>query len=256
VTHRLSAARVEGGGSDPTRKTAFAGGLLYLITFIASIPAALLLQPMVSDPTWIVSSASAGDIRLAAFLDLVNALAAIGTAVALFSVVKREHEGLALGFVTTRMFEAAVIAIGVVSILAVITLQDPAATGAEATSLIAVGSGLVAVRDWTFILGPGMAALNAVLLGTLLYRSRLVPRWMPALGLIGAATFGSWVAGTVMGVSETGTAWHSVGVAPIFIWELSIGLWMTFVGFRRRAPLVAAAAEHQGQRMAVTGGVA
>ena len=110
------AARVPDGG-DPTRRTAFAGGLLYLITFIASIPAALLLQPMVGDPDWIVSSAAAGDVRLAALLDLVNALAAIGTAVALYSVVKRQHEGLALGFVTTRMFEAAVIAIGTTSSL-------------------------------------------------------------------------------------------------------------------------------------------
>jgi hypothetical protein len=253
---RLSAAR-SASGTDPTRRTAFAGGLLYLITFLASIPAALLLQPMVGDPGWIVSSAAAGDVRLAALLDLVNALACIGTAVALFSVLKREHEGLALGFVTTRMFEAAVIAIGVVSILAVVTLQDPTATGAEATSLIAVGSGLVAVRDWTFVLGPGMAALNAVMLGTLLFRSRLVPRWMPVLGLIGAALFGTWVAGTVLGVTEAGTPWHSIGVAPIFIWELSIGLWMTFVGFRRTAPLVAASIGRQSlQQPAATGGVA
>jgi hypothetical protein len=251
----LSAARAP-GGTDPTRRTAFAGGLLYLITFLASIPAALLLQPMVGDPDWIASAAATGEIRLAALLDLVNALAAIGTAVALYSVVKREHEGLALGFVTTRMFEAAVIAIGVVSILAVVTLQDPGATGTEATSLIAVGSGLVAVRDWTFILGPGMAALNAVMLGTLLYRSRLVPRWMPALGLIGAAMFGSWVVGTVLGLTEAGTPWHSLSTAPIFIWELSIGLWMTFVGFRRTAPLVATALGRQGQQSVATGGAA
>lgn len=255
MTRPMSVARAS-GGSDPTRRTAFAGGLLYLITFIASIPAALLLQPMVSDPDWIVSTAAAGDVRFAILLDLVNALACIGTAVALYSVVKREHEGLALGFVTTRMFEAAVIAIGVVSILAVVTLQDPSATGAQAASLIAVGSGLVAVRDWTFVLGPGMACLNAVMLGTLLFRSGLVPRWMPALGLIGAPIFGSWVVGMVLGLTQTGTAWHSISVAPIFIWELSIGLWMTFVGFRRSAPLVAAASARQTQQLAVTGGVA
>ncbi len=255
MARSMSDARAQ-GGTDPTRRTAFAGGLLYLVTFIASIPAALLLQPMVSDPDWIVSSAATGDVRLAAMLDLVNALAAIGTAVALFSLVKRQHEGLALGFVTTRMFEAAVIAIGVVSILAVVTLQDPGATGTEATSLVAVGSSLVAVRDWTFVLGPGMACLNAVMLGTLLYRSRLVPRWMPALGLIGAPLFGSWVVGTVLGLTEVGTPWHSIGVAPIFIWELSIGLWMTFVGFRHAAPLVAAAQTRQTQQLGITGGVA
>lgn len=246
-------------GKDPTRRTAFAGGLLYLITFLASIPAALLLEPMVNDPAWIVSAGAADQVRLAAVLDLVNALAAIGTAVALFSVVRRQHEGLALGFVTTRMFEAAVIAVGVVSILAVVTLQDPGATGAEATSLVTVGSALVAVRHWTFVLGPGMACLNAVMLGTLLFRSGLVPRWMPGLGLIGAPLFGSWVVGTVLGITGAGTAWHALSVAPIFIWELSIGLWMTFVGFRRSAPLVVDATTHRATGTAAaiaTGGAA
>ena len=123
------------------------------------------------------------------FLDVVNALACIGTAVALFPVVKRQNEALALGFVTTRVLEAAIIVIGVVSLLAVVTLrQDLAgATGADAATLVTTGHALVAVRDWTFLLGPSlMAALNALLLGSLMYRSRLVPRIIPTMGLIGA----------------------------------------------------------------------
>ena len=98
------------------------------------------------------------------------------------------------------------------------------------------------VRDWTFVLGTGVPALNAVMLGWIMYKSRLVPRAIPVIGLIGAPLFTSWIIGYVLGVAEPGTAWHGIGVAPIFIWELSLGLWMTFKGFRKDAPLMVEAA--------------
>jgi hypothetical protein len=161
---------------DSTRKTALVAGILYLITFASSIPAYFLLEPVLNDPNYIIGAGADSQVAFGACLDLVNALAAIGTAVALFSVVRRQHEGLALGFVTTRMFEAATIVIGVVSILAVVTLRQDGAASGDAASLVPVGQALVAVHDWTAIIGPGMAGLNALLLGTLMYRSGLVPR--------------------------------------------------------------------------------
>src|SRR5213594_439726 len=173
------------GTMDLMRRSALVAGILYLITFISSIPAVFLLNPVLSDPNYIVSAGVDTQVRWGAFLDLVNALACIGTAVALFSVVKRQHEGFALGFVTSRMFEAAVIVIGVVSILSVVSLRQSDASGADAATLVTAGRSLVAVRNWTFALGPGLApAINALLLGTLMYRSRLVPRIIPMLGLI------------------------------------------------------------------------
>jgi hypothetical protein len=168
----------------------------------------------------------------------VNALACIGTAVAMFSVVRLEHEGLALGFVTTRMFEAAVIVIGVVSLLAVVTLRNPTATGAQAESLVTVGAALVAVRDWTFLIGPGIVpGLNALLLGTLLYRSRLVPRWIPLLGLVGAPLLITAAVGRMFGINDETSVWSAIGLLPIFVWELSVGLWMTFKGFDPSVPV-------------------
>jgi hypothetical protein len=122
-------------------------------------------------------------------LDLVNALACIGTAVALYPVLRRQQEAVALGVVTSRMFEAAIILIGVVSLLAVVTLRRDlaGAPGTDPASLVTAGRALVAVRDWTFLLGPSlMPGINALLLGWLLYRSGLVPRVIPVLGLIGA----------------------------------------------------------------------
>ena len=231
---------------DSMRKTALVAGVLYLITFLASIPAVFLLGPVLNDPNYIISAGADRQVTLGAFLDLINALACIGTAVALFSVVKRQHEGLALGFVTTRMFEAAVIVIGIVSILSIVTLRQPGATGVEATSLVITGQALVAVRDWTFILGPGMAGLNALLLGTLMYRSRLVPRIIPTLGLIGAPIFISSQIGLIFGINEVTSLWSAIGLVPIFLWELFLGLWMTFKGFKRSAPLMIEAAAEAG----------
>lgn len=214
------------------RKTALAGGAFYVLTFAASIPALFLLGPVLNDPNYIVSSGADTQVTWGAFLDLVTALTGIGTAVALFPVVRRQSEALALGFVTTRMFEAAVIVIGVVSLLAVVTLRQPGATGAEADSLVTAGQALVAVRDWTFLLGPNvMAGLNALLLGTLMYKSGLVPRVIPAIGLIGSPLLLAVTFATMFGITEHGSAWWILA-APIFVWELSLGLYLVIKGFK------------------------
>lgn len=222
-----------------TRRTALVAGILYLITFISSIPAALLLDPVLSDPNYIIGPGTDGQIRFASALDMVNALACIGTAVVLFPVLRRRHEAFALGFVTTRVLEAAIIVVGVVSLLAVVTIRQDGATGTDAAALVAVGSGLVAVRDWTFVLGPSlMPAFNAALLGYVLYRSRLVPRLIPVVGLIGAPLLLASTIGTLLGVKEQVSVWTGIATLPIFLWELGVGLWLTFKGFNPSAPIL------------------
>jgi hypothetical protein len=229
--------------ADPTRKAAFASGIFYLITFAASIPAALMLAPILTDPAYILSPGADSQVMLACLLDLVNALAAIGSAVAVFSVLRHYQEGLALGFVTTRMFEAATIVVGIVCLLAVVSMRQAGpVAGADAGSLVAVGQGLVNVRDWTFIIGPSlMPGFNALMFATVLYRFRLVPRFIPALGLIGAPLLITSAAGVMLGLHELGSGYSVIATAPIFVWELSVGLWMTFKGFNR--PTAAPASE-------------
>ena len=220
---------------DPLRRTAFLGGALYLITFLASIPAIFVLDPVLSDPNYVVGPGADTRVLFGGLLDFVNALACIGTAVVLFPVVRRQNETLALGFVTSRLLEAAIICIGVVSLFAVVTLrQDLAgAPGTDEAALVTVGAALVAVRDWTFLLGPGvMAAINALLLGTLIYRSGLVPRAIPLMGLIGAPLLLSAQLGIVFGVNDEVSLWSAVALAPIFLWELSLGVWLVVKGFR------------------------
>ena len=227
---------------DPTRKTALVAGILYLLTFASSIPAALLLGSTLDNPNYILGAGADGQVRLAGLLDIVNGLTAIGTAVALYSVVKRQHEGFAIGFVASRLFEAAILFIGVVSVITIANLRETGAAAADPAALGAVGNGLVALYKTSFVLGTGIPALNAVFLGWLMYRSGLVPRVIPVIGLIGAPLFTSWIIGYIFGITEGGTPWHAIGVAPIFIWELALGLWMTFKGFNRSAPIVVAAA--------------
>jgi hypothetical protein len=232
---RASAARR--GSTDPTRKTALVAGILYLITYASSIPAALLLGATLDTPNYILGAGADGQIRLAALFDIVNGLTAFGTAVALYSVLKRQHEGFAIGFVASRLFEAAILFVGILSVVTIANLRDAGVAGADPASLGAVGTGLVSLYKTAFVLGTGIPALNAAILGWLLYRSGLVPRAISVIGLIGAATFTSYLVGYVMGVTVPGTPWQAIGVAPIFVWELALGLWMTFKGFR--APAVA-----------------
>ena len=226
---------------DSMRRTALVAGVLYVVTFISSIAGAVLLGPILNDPDYIIGAGSDTQVLWGALLDLVNAFACVGTAVALFSVLKTQHEGASLGFVTSRVVEAVIVVVGVLSLLAVVTLRQPGATGAEAATLVTVQQALLAIRDWVVVFGiPVMAGINALLLGSLMYRSRLVPRVIPALGLIGAPLMISSAIGTMFGINEVVSVWSGIGAAPIFVWELSLGLWMAIKGFNQSAPLMVA----------------
>jgi len=218
---------------DPMRKAAFFGGLFYLITFASSIPAVFLLSPVINDANYIVSAGADTQVVWGNVLDLVNALTAVGSAVALYPVLKRQSQPLALGFVTTRVFEAGVIAVGVLSLLSVVTLQQPGATGAEATSLVTLGGGLVATYNWSFLLGQSvMPVVNALLLGSLLYRSRLVPRVLPVVGFIGAALLLASDAAVLFGLVERVSALPAIATLPIALWEFSLGIYLVVKGFK------------------------
>jgi hypothetical protein len=216
------------------RRTALTAGVLYLITIIASIPAQFVFyDPVLSDPGYVIGPGADVRVLWGGLFELITALACIGTAVVLFPVVKRQHEGAALGFVTARVFEAALIVVGIVSLLSVVTLRQSGATGAEATSLVTTAHALVAIHDWTFLLGPGvMPGVNALLLGYLLYRSGLVPRIIPVIGLVGGPLILAAGTATLVGLNEQVSVWSAIATAPIFVWELSLGIWLAVKGFK------------------------
>ena len=222
------------------RKTALVGGILYLVTFVGSIASAMLVGPALNDPAYILGAGADQQIGLAAVLELVNVFGLIGCGIAFFSVVRKVHEGLAIGYLATRLFEGAIITISVVSLLSIITLHQQVAAGANGAPLVPVAAALVAVRNWAIVIGSNMAPFNALMLGTALYRARLVPRWMPALGLVGAPLLISFVIGMMLGVAQVGTPFHVVAVLPFFVWELALGLWLTFKGFNPNSRLALA----------------
>jgi hypothetical protein len=219
---------------DPMRNHARAAGIFYLLTFASSIPALILIAPVLDNVDYVTSAGQDTRVIWGCLLDSVNALTAVGSAVALYPVVKRQNQSMALGFVTSRMLEAAVVMIGVVSLLAVVTLRQDftGSAGGDAATLTVTANALVDLRDWTFLFGPGlMPVFNAILLGTLLYRSRLVPRIIPTVGLIGAPLlFAAFIAVVFGGIDQVSTTTFLLTV-PIAAWELAVGVWMTFKGF-------------------------
>lgn len=212
---------------DSMRKTALIAGALYLLTFV-SIPT-LALYGAVHEPNYIVGPGPDTAAIFGGVLEIIVALACIGTAVALYPVVKRQNEGVALGFVGTRVLEAATIFTGVASLLTIVSLRQ---AGAGADALV-TGQALVAQYDWITLLGQGMLpAVNALLLGSLLYRSRLVPRVLPLLGLIGAPLLIAADIGTMFGLWGRVNVLAGIAVLLIALWEFSLGVYLIVKGFR------------------------
>jgi hypothetical protein len=213
-----------------SRKTSLTAGIFYLLTFV-SIPT-LSLYSQVHDPNYIVGPGPDTSIIIGAILEWIVALSGIGTAIALYSVVKKQNEGLALGFVGARVLEATTIFVGIACLLTVVTLRQ-AGVGADAQS---TGQALVTMYDRMFLLGQSlMPAVNALLLGTLLYRSRLVPRALPLLGLVGAPLLVSADVAVLFGVIDRISPLAAITALPIALWELSLGVWLTVKGFNAQA---------------------
>jgi hypothetical protein len=212
------------------RRIALVAGALYLLTFV-SIPT-LFLYSQVRGANYILGPGPDTRVFIGVVLEMIVALAGIGTAVALYPVVKRQNEGVALGFVGARTLEAATTFAGVVTLLAVVTLRQ---AGAGAGALV-TGHTLVGLHDWIFTLGQSlMPAVNALLLGSLLYQSRLVPRVLPVLGFIGAALLVVSTMATLFGHNEYGSALSGLLALPIALWEFSLGVYLVVKGFRAPA---------------------
>jgi Domain of unknown function (DUF4386) len=211
--------------------------VLFLITFITSIPALLLYQPVLDDPVgYIASGGQDNQIIFGALLELLLIIANIGTAVVIFPIVRRQSEELALGYVTARIFESTFILVGIVAVLGIVTLQQEVAGAAEAS----IAYTLAALKDWTFWLGPGWVVGwgNGLILGYLMYSSGLVPRKMALLGLVGGPLI--IVSGTIVmfGWAEPGGTLQGLATIPEAVWELSLGIYCTVYGFRPSSPIL------------------
>ena len=236
--------------ADPMRRTARIAGVLYLITFV-SIPTLALYQPVKDHVgTFVLGAGSDTGVLWGALSEVVVGLAGIGTAVVLFPVLKRQSETAALGLVTARLLETSLIFVGVISLLSIITLRNDVAgtAGTDPTSLVTTGHGLAAVYNWTFLLSQSlMPVIVDLLLGYLLFRSRLVPRVWPILAFIGAPLLLASDLALYFGVYEKGSLFDLVAVLPIAVFEFSFGVRLIVKGFDPASPLFSRASAEVGR---------
>jgi hypothetical protein len=229
--------------SDQKRARWF--GVLYLITFVTSIPALLLYEPALRHPVaFVAGSGNVNKIYLGALLELLLIIANIGTAVVIVPIMRRQFEELSIGYVTARIFECTFILVGIVAMLGIATLQQQTAGAAEGT----VAYTLAAIKDWTFTLGGGGWAVgwgNGLILGYMMYRTGLVPRRVAWLGLIGGPLLiatGTAIIFSGNQPSSTLRDLQSIATIPEFAWELFLGVYCTIWGFRRDAPILSESA--------------
>jgi uncharacterized protein DUF4386 len=222
------------------QKRARVFGLLYLVTYVTSIPALALYQPVLDHPVAFVAGAGHDtQVLFGALLELLLITANIGTAVVIFPIVRRLNEELALGYVTARIVECTFILVGILSVLAIVTLRNQVAGPSEGT----VAYTLAAIKDWTFLLGPGWVVGwgNGLILGYLMYRSELVPRQAAWLGLIGGPLLivtGTAIMFTGNDPSDALRSLQGLATIPEFLWELFLGVYCTFKGFRPSSPIL------------------
>ena len=226
--------------TDP-QKLARIAGWLFIATFVTSIAAALIYKPLWNFTSinhthynYILGAGHDTQIAFAAFLEILLAITGIGTAVALYPIIKRQDQSLSLGYVASRTLESTVIVIGIVSVMAVVTLrQDLAGSAVNPASLILADRQLVAIHNWTFLLGPSFCAAigNGIILGTLMYRSGLVPRRLALLGVIGGPLAFLGATGTLFDLWDQNSAPQSLLTIGEFFWELLLGLYLIVKGF-------------------------
>ena len=210
-------------------------GWLFIITFITSIVALVLYQPVLDDPAgYIAGGGKDNAIYMGAFLELFLIISNVGTAVVLYPIAKRQNKTLAMGFVAARIIESVFIAAGIIFVLGVVSLRQDSSDASD----LAVS--LAALKDWTFLFGPGFIVPfgNGLILGYLMYTSGLVPRRMAWFGLIGGPLLLISSIGTLFQWWDAGTTIPAILVIPEFIWEAFLGIYCAFWGFKRDSPIL------------------
>ena len=210
------------------RKTSFWAGFFYILTFV-SIPTLFLYQP-IHEPNYLLSNANDNYVVIGGILEIIVALSGIITSIILYSVLKKQNETLALGLVAARILEAATIFVGVSFILGAVTLHQQGA----GESSITISRALVALYDRIFVLGQSfMPAIDDILLGVLLYQSRLVPRWLSVIGITGAFPLFAGYFALMFGFIERSSPLTGASAIMVAFFEFTLGIYLLVKGIRK-----------------------
>ena len=222
--------------ADPTRRAATIVGWMFVLTYVTSIVPKVALYPPLFEGNYITGPGQDTRVLWGALSEAILIFANIGSATALYSVVKRRYPNLGLSFIAARIMESVFIGVGILCVLTVVTLrQDYAgADAASAAGLSAVGDAFLAMQQWTFNLGPAfvVGVGNGMVLGFMMYRTRLVPRRLALFGLVGGSFIVASGSAAVLHLIEPGGALQSLSAAPEFVWELGLGIYLIVKGFR------------------------
>ena len=216
--------------TSPSRKTALWAGIFYIITFV-SVPTLAIYGP-VKSANYILGAGPDTSAVIGGILEIIVALAGIATAVTLFPVLRKQNEAAALGLVGSRVLEAGAIFTGVAFILSIVTLRQ-AGAGAEA---LVTSHALVSLYDRIFLLSQSfLPAVNDLLLGFLLYKSRLVPRALSLIGIVGGPVLIAGYLAVMFGLVGQHAPLAGLSALPVFVFELSLGIWLIVKGFNSSA---------------------
>lgn len=210
-------------------------GVLFILAAVSAIAGVILYDPILNGSDYLMNgSRHANQVILGALMELILVVSAIGTATTMFPILRRYNETIALWHVCFRFLEAIVITVGVISVLSLLTLsQEFVAAGApDIDSFETSGTVLKAIHEWTFMLGPNfMLGINTMMYSYIFYKTKLVPRFIPILGMTGAALVFVCALLVMFGVIEQVSVWGGLLALPVAANEMILAVWLIVKGF-------------------------
>jgi hypothetical protein len=217
------------------RKSATIVGVLFLLAAVTAIIGLALYGPILHDPDYVVQgSAHETPVIWGAFMEIILAFSVVGISIMMFPILKKYNERMAIGYVCFRLLEATIIIIGIMSLLSIVTLSREFAKAAasNASAFLVAGKLLVAVYDWAFWFGPNVAlGPSTLMMSYILYRSKLVPRFIAVLGIIGGPLIFTSAMFVMFGVFSQTSVWGAISALPVFAYEMSVAVWLIVKGF-------------------------
>ncbi|MFB9328923.1 DUF4386 domain-containing protein [Paenibacillus aurantiacus] len=210
-------------------------GVLFIVAAVTAVAGLLLYDPILNGSDYLRTGAEHGNqIILGAVMELALVVSAIGTATTMFPILRRYNETIALWHVCFRFLEAIVITVGIVSVLALLTVSRTfvAAGAPDIAAFEPSGTLLKAIHDWTFMLGPlFLLGINTMMYSYIFYRTKLVPRFISTLGMTGAALVFVCALLVMFGVIEQVSTWGGILAAPVAANEMILAVWLLTKGF-------------------------